>query len=888
MNINPVIAKQRGFTLIEALFSAIVLAIGLLALAGFHAVALKDGSMVKMRMMATNLAQEKLEDLKGFARKEDDPSTTSVNECASTSCYTTIAANAGGQQSGGSLVLPATSVTVSGTTYTRSWTATCYAAAAGSVPSVTTDCANADYKLAKVKIDWTDNQGTAQSTTLEGVIYGVDPANAARAMANPVPTAGPSVSYTGTGDGSGTALDKGTQKSSKPLPTVSSKGYSLSTSFETVIYDSSNKIVSRQENQTVNCVCEFAGSTGSAYPASYFYWNGSSISVKTPSATVTKTYGTAPSIQGDTQNSLCGVCCRDHHDSEDASVTSTATTALYDPDRPSSDYNSGDHKHYYYSDSNCATNPNASNCDKNAGIQAVTSGYYLESCRMIRVDGIWRVMQDWRLKDMVVMPKDYLNTSSQQTLYDTYKSNEMRYVAYSDCVSAGGTGCTSITQTSAPDKSSMTGRSLSSQAALKYNQLLAYAMYIDRVYKTTAPRTLDADYYTTLKEKIVAYQSDSSKLGWRDIMSFTEPNVTLFATWASDCTSDPAKTGVVTVQNQTIKNIDASAPDYYGVYYRGLTQVQTDTSADDYCGNYAILTAYISPSNSGLNGGAARESYFGFKVYDASTLADLGAASYSNGYYSTYSYYPLALGIDRHDHALSKRKSDSVTISRTSSSSTANATVSGLLTAGNSSASSSLTVTAVSSSGASTSCTVSTTGSTGSFTGTFSCPVGNNWSGTVTITAASGIFFDHSSSTTDFTYDTEKNDGYSSSFTTSTTTVSDSSHQFWIFGPTINVTGTLYSSGQSGNQVSCSDSSSTTCTVSSGSSITASSLTLDSGTHTWTGTVTLSNMTGKTNKIAWPATSANDCTSATTIAKTTTSMTVGPTDGVGSFTFCAK
>jgi type IV pilus assembly protein PilV len=50
--------EQRGFTLIEALIAALVLAVGLLGLAGLQAVSLKMNHGSYLRSQATNLASE--------------------------------------------------------------------------------------------------------------------------------------------------------------------------------------------------------------------------------------------------------------------------------------------------------------------------------------------------------------------------------------------------------------------------------------------------------------------------------------------------------------------------------------------------------------------------------------------------------------------------------------------------------------------------------------------------------------------------------------------------------------------------------------------------------------------------------------------------------------
>ena len=160
------IHKQRGFSLVEALFSSVILGIALLALAGFHAVALQDGSLIKARAVAASLAKQKMDDLRSFSDLFDDPLTTGVNECGNGSfCFGEIAEDAGGQEdASGNLLLASGSVSGYADAYTRSWLVTCAPApAAGAAMSFSATCnTNTVAKLVTVQIDWTDSTGGFQ------------------------------------------------------------------------------------------------------------------------------------------------------------------------------------------------------------------------------------------------------------------------------------------------------------------------------------------------------------------------------------------------------------------------------------------------------------------------------------------------------------------------------------------------------------------------------------------------------------------------------------------------------------------------------------------------------------------------------------------------------
>lgn len=866
------IRKQKGFSLIEALFSALILGIALLALAGFQAVALQDSSLIKARSVATSLAQEKLDDLRSFTyltdgdTSDDSSVATTTNYCGQgTFCFSEIADNVGGQEeAGGSLKIPTGTVSGYLDSYTREWTVTCSAEAAATAFSFSTTCDSTTVaKLVTVRIFWTDSKGASQEVRLQGVIYAMDPSRVARGAASSFSTQKPQQSYTpiGVPDAVPVPISSGDGKfkeSSKPLPDVSSKGYSLRTEFDAVSYTTvggSSKKDSQFEFATVNCVCEYAGS-GSGYPASYFYWDGASLQVKVPGATVTKMTGTAPAITGDPQDSLCDDCCRDHHDSE-APGAGSPTTALYDPDRPSADYTGNNHKHYYYVDEN----------DPSLGLEPMPESVgsrYLEACRFVRVDGLYRLLQDWRALDVVVMPKDnYLETTTTLTAYQTYLVNYLRYQSRVDCTSASGTGCTNIDLSSAPSKSDLASRDLTGTDAPPVNatpQLLARALYSDRIYGETAPRTLDAAYYTALASKINDYESDSS-VSWLDRVPFNEVNVSLLASWHSDDSTS------VSVKNDKILSISATSADYYGVYFRG--EILVNSGGD----GIANIWAHLLPGNSGLTGGVTRDTYLNMVDYDVSTLAN---ASNPVGYDATTAPngYASELGIDKHDHASGGRKSNSLQVARAGSSPPQ---ASGSVRVGNSSVDLS-TVTVAQTTGF-TACTVSYTA--GDNSGSFGCSV--NYTGDVQI-SGTGYFFNNAP-------DADGNGSFDAAidggtYTNTNSCPSGNCGNFWVFGPTAYVSGKC-----NGNQCANSTFASTTdettyvaCMLDVDGVTVKCPVTLDTTTHTWSGKI---RITGNgTNYVLADATSC-DSTAGTNAKLTAAAIASGPADKQSAFNVCA-
>ncbi len=82
------IDKSSGFTLIEVLIAAVILTFGLLAMATFLGSLVSKNSGNERRTMATLIAQDKVEDLRGLALKNDissaDNSTDTVTTQAGT------------------------------------------------------------------------------------------------------------------------------------------------------------------------------------------------------------------------------------------------------------------------------------------------------------------------------------------------------------------------------------------------------------------------------------------------------------------------------------------------------------------------------------------------------------------------------------------------------------------------------------------------------------------------------------------------------------------------------------------------------------------------------------------------------------------------------------
>ncbi len=169
--------SQRGVGLIEIMITLVVISAGLLAYVGMQRGIYREANLSTGRVVATELAMAKLEDLRGF---------TSLYTSGSEFAFQDIAANAGGAKSGGSLILPSGNVTVDNLTLNRTWSVNNYWYTAGnSVAQTSTPSGSPipSFKIVEVVITWTEQSGASQPSSgtsnqelhLSTIIAGIEP-----------------------------------------------------------------------------------------------------------------------------------------------------------------------------------------------------------------------------------------------------------------------------------------------------------------------------------------------------------------------------------------------------------------------------------------------------------------------------------------------------------------------------------------------------------------------------------------------------------------------------------------------------------------------------------------------------------------------------------------
>lgn len=366
--------KVRGFSLIEVLLAVAVMSFGLLALAALQTSLFRSGSESKAQSVALSLAKERLEQLRAF---------NTYNEYLA--------------------LIPGADPTISlgGVDYSRNWTIARYGfntslgtpafqLLANNTAVLSSNFAtNNEFKRVAVAVGWVDSAGLARTVQLEDAVGAISPTDSARVakestggaarkpvviIQNPESIAG--VIPIAIGDGSDTAA-------TNPRPTqtgVTASNNNIETRFDVITYvglsDNVASAQARVETAVVGCKCSTDSTRISAIasaepPQRPTFWNGLRYVTPKAAQSATPLAGTAAVTN---LSPRCEACCRDHHDPSSEGIPK------FDPRRSDAGLT---HTHY--------------NFVSNALQVATAGGEYIESCRLIRVDGVWRVAQDFSL-----------------------------------------------------------------------------------------------------------------------------------------------------------------------------------------------------------------------------------------------------------------------------------------------------------------------------------------------------------------------------------------------------------------------------------------------------------------------------------------------------------
>jgi prepilin-type N-terminal cleavage/methylation domain-containing protein len=439
--------QQAGFSLIEVMIAVIVLATGLLALAALQINLTQSSADAKARSRIAALMSSVVdyERSVGFSSLAQFTGTTaSSSACDTTSSIAMF------------IKCTETDAGVSGISLTQKVTEYYAVPSATSFTTGTAPTVNiyGDYKRVDLTANWNDAAGNARTmgaTTLVSSL-GLNSGATTLLSLNLLTSANlnPVVHETNPSSTAGVipiAIGSNTNTAAtNPKPTVQTSGAS-STTFNTLTYsqgindsNSTSTIQKRVETEVAECVCQgsstnpFASST--LYGQSAFrptYWNGTQYTSPIAVPSLTPFATSASSV---TQSAECTVCCRDHHDLQNPS-TPTTTSPYTTYTAPLYDAVTGDPNRYKVTTTTVRGNTTITSPISLAGAagsrQKVTNFTdstqpWLDSCRMIRVDGLWRVAADLQSLQMGFLATTLEGFATSATPDPTAEVNYQNFV----------------------------------------------------------------------------------------------------------------------------------------------------------------------------------------------------------------------------------------------------------------------------------------------------------------------------------------------------------------------------------------------------------------------------------------------------------------------------
>ncbi len=464
-------AYQPGFSLLELVIGLFIFSTGMLALASLQGQLTRSQADAAIRSVATNIAEEQIELVRGFGLIDNDPDN-------SIPAYSDIQNR---------------SFTVSrgNVDYVVSLQVEDYYYDLSTDQFSTANPDNllvSDFKDTTINVSWGETPGfrisDSQSISatdigtggigLTATISSVTTQAAARSSTQEEKQALlPDVAYTPGLNPDIVSLQLGEtrfKESTSPLPRVYRTDEKVETRFDVITYSQTGDgalFLRREEFIGVSCECQLeappaTADSGGRLPtiwAADEYQKGERV---------IKPRGSSTSNQ---QSIFCDGCCRDHHDG--ATVSGDIAASKYNPFRVDGDYVGsgtfqGDHRHYGRNNSGQL-------------IEALTAGdSYAEACRMVRVDGFMRVGQDFRQEGRNIFPENFLDEESE---VDDYSNWVTTNIDLYESALAGDYESTPLTFPSPPLAPAVGGfpteTSLPTSLSATTQQLRSRGLYID-------------------------------------------------------------------------------------------------------------------------------------------------------------------------------------------------------------------------------------------------------------------------------------------------------------------------------------------------------------------------------------------------------------------------
>ncbi len=394
-------SRTQGFSLIEVLIAVLVLATGMLALAALQGSITRNSVDAKVRSQGLAVAVDVLDRVRAASTVNNNDYQNLAMGTGNWTAWTPPTALG---------TAPSSATTYeSRTTVTRfvrdnddadcgAGNAPCFRVGANVVADPYRLNNAAEFKRIAVEVRWTDANNDVRTVTVNDLVTSVTRDKSSSVLTQqPTPPVGigkpvariPRPDDAGiipiaVGDGRETAA-------SNPKPvTGRERGRTDETSFQVFTYanEANNvaKLTRVVDTRVLGCRCEFGAQPTSTnaflkLPKEPTYFDGADY--VEPIAGASGTRGRIVSNANQNQD-LCVSCCLDHHDLP-------GQVTKFDPFR-----NEAAHKHYR----------DTNEVDFVADFVEATSGAYLEACRFIRVNGVFRVATDARLELMNALESD--------------------------------------------------------------------------------------------------------------------------------------------------------------------------------------------------------------------------------------------------------------------------------------------------------------------------------------------------------------------------------------------------------------------------------------------------------------------------------------------------
>lgn len=575
----------EGFSLLEVLIAVIVLATGLLALASLQAKLTSNSSDSKARSRIVAL-------MTGVIDQERASGYSSIAAFGATSCTTatptaiqTMICSAQSDAGIGGLTLTQTVSTLYATPSATSF---------GTTAPAASEKIYGEYKRIQLTANWTDATGAARTLGMTTLANALGLTASTTILTQPLTTSNtktPVVHEANPGLTSGVipiAVGANTDSAAtNPKPQL---GLELAaTSYNTLTYtqgaldtSATATIQKRVETTVAECVCGPADTTLTNdvfLGATTFrptYWTGVKYTPPSvPKPAVAPVYGPNRDIK---QSDLCTQCCRDHHDTATDTVKFDAVT--------------GDYNRYKAiltttgNGANAVTKATLALDANGAPVVAGTTDNYLDACRMIRVDGLWRVATDTHVEHMGLLATATFGSATTATPDATYSTKYENFVLdflgqklkYVLGLASAPSVATIFNSYGLNDPSSITGTTVSTD----YRYLHARGLYIDHLEQEAI------DKLTSVNSTCAAADFPQCLLPY---LPFNTINVTEVANWSA---TPASPSNVLTVTN-TSTSCTTGAP------IRGCVQGKA-------AGN-GSANVTLGPSNSALASSLAISPY---------------------------------------------------------------------------------------------------------------------------------------------------------------------------------------------------------------------------------------------------------------------------------------